>query len=180
MRPASWVAITVALALLVAGCGGEEGGASDSTVTANPSSRSSAPSAPADTAQLETAPMEQLTGGEQNPAEEAPTWDAAAEEAAADRAVAFMRAFARPELPAEQWHAGIAGLMSPGGAELFAYVDPANVPASEVTGEVEVLDPSSGSLAEVHVATDAGTYLVTLTRINQADPWLVEYADPVE
>ncbi|HLR94739.1 MAG TPA: hypothetical protein VK053_09450 [Jiangellaceae bacterium] len=66
------------------------------------------------------------------------------EQAAADRAVAFVRAFARPDLPGERWHAGTTGLMCPGGAELFAYVNPANVPASEVTGLVEVPIPPRG------------------------------------
>lgn len=165
-----------------AGC--SVGGDEPATTSPEPTPAEQSPSEPEPTSSPPaegTAPMEELTGGEQNPTEAPPEWDEAAQREAADRAVAFMRAFARPDLSAEEWHAGIAGFMSDQGAEMFAYVDPANVPASQVTGEPEVLEEeSTGTLAQLHVPTDAGTYLVTLTRVNQGDQWLVEYADPVD
>lgn len=89
-----------------------------------------------------------------------------------------MRAFARPDLSAEEWFEGIRGFMSDAGAEMFAYVDPRNVPATSVTGETQVLENVSPRLAEVMVTTDVGDYLVTLSRTTQDAVWLVEYADP--
>lgn len=180
----STAATSIAALLVIGGCGDGEELAADAPATAGivaPTSDAGPTADPAaSSAEADQRPMEELSGGEQNPTEGPPSWDAAAEQAALDRAVTFMRAFARPDLPDDQWHAGIAGQMTPAGAELFAYVDPRNVPASEITGQARVLDHSSGSLAEVHVETDAATYLVTLTRVSQAAPWLVEYADPLE
>lgn len=150
-----------------------------STATASPSSGQD-PTTSEDSSATTQEPLEELTGGEQNPTDGPPVWDEAAAADAQQRALAFMRAFARPDLPAEEWFEGIAGLMTEGGAQLFAYVDPINVPASEVTGEAQVLENVSPSLAEVHVDTDAGVYLVTLSRVSAGDPWLVDYADPVQ
>lgn len=125
--------------------------------------------------------MENLTGQGRRAGQHAPpTQDAQTVEKAGDRAMAFMRAFARPDLTAENWHAGIAGFMTPETAELFAYVDPTNVPATQVTGEPRVLESRSAYLAEVHVPTDGGTYLVTLARTAADQPWLVTYAEPME
>ena len=124
--------------------------------------------------------MEDLTGQEQATDHAPPTWDDHAAAEAGDRAVAFLRAFARPDLPAEDWHAGLTGFMTPEAAELFAYVDPANVPATQVTGTPAVSPGGSVYLAVVQVPTDAGTYRVTLTRTAAGQPWLVTYADPAE
>lgn len=177
----SWrqVAAVAIVATVLVGCSSQH----DPGPTQEPSSvaPSMSPSTENEDAPSTTEePLEELTGGEQNPTAGPPVWDAAAAADAQERAVAFMRAFARPDLPAEEWYRGIAGLMTDNGAQLFAYVDPVNVPASEVTGQAQVLENVSPSLAEVHVETDAGLYLVTLSRVSAGDPWLVEYADPVQ
>ncbi|MCK6210559.1 hypothetical protein KZX45_08385 [Georgenia sp. EYE_87] len=176
MTPRRTVGIVAAVAaiLTAAGCAATPAEPQPAAAPAAPSS------APATSSSRPTdEPMEELTGHEQDPIGPPPTWDETAAEEAADRAVAFMRAFARPDLTAQEWHAGIAGLMTTTGVETFAYVDPAAVPATTVTDGGEVLDTGSASLAEVRVGTDAGPYLVTLTRTGATDPWLVEYADPI-
>lgn len=174
------VAVAIAAGLLV-GCSSQPGPEPTQEPSVVAPSTSTAPAAEGDQTTSSTEePLEELTGGEQNPTAGPPVWDEDAAADAQERAVAFMRAFARPDLPAEEWFQGISGLMTDNGAQLFAHVDPVNVPASEVTGQGQVLENVSPSLAEVHVETDAGVYLVTLSRVSDGDPWLVEYADPVQ
>lgn len=171
--------VVLAVMVAVSGCGGPAPQSSPAAVSPPPGE---ATNGGQETAVREPAagePMEELTGNEQNSVQPSPTWDEKAESAAADRAAGFMRAFARPDLPNDQWHAGIAGFMTDQGAQIFAYVDPANVPVSSVQG-AEVLPNVSASLAEVQVDTDAGPYLVTMIRTTTSGPWLVEYAAPVE
>ncbi|GAA4427240.1 hypothetical protein GCM10023169_26950 [Georgenia halophila] len=183
-------AFAVGLALTVAGCAGGEASSTPEPTTAEETTPAAERATPAEattsTPSPEGAstdggePMEEITGAEQNPTEAAPTWDAEAEQAAADRAEAFMRAFARPDLGADEWLAGMAGFMTDQAVELFSYVDPANVPATSLTGEVAIAENQPPTLAEVLVGTDAGTYRVTLSRVAQGDPWMVEYAEPAE
>lgn len=172
--------VVVVLALALGGCGpGTSGDGPQAPAPPTQTTPLAPPAPPADVEDSGGEAMEELTGGEQHPSEPSPTWDADAERAAAERAAAFMRAFARPDLPDDDWHAGIAGFMTIQGAQEFAYVDPANVPASSVES-ARVLANVSASLAEVEVTTDAGTYLVTMIRTTANTPWLVEYTAPLE
>jgi hypothetical protein len=85
-------------------------------------------------------------------------------------AAAFAAAWTRRGLQAEQWWAQLAPLCTPAFAAKLRSTDPANVPASQVTGPpVAVRDPSEG-LAVYTVPTNAGTLSVTLTSV--AGRWL--------
>ncbi|TRW45908.1 hypothetical protein [Georgenia yuyongxinii] len=141
------------------------------TATATASATASASSSPS-----EPAPMEDVAG--QGATHAPPAWDDAAKAAAQARAVEFMTAFARPDLPADQWLAGIQPLMAPEARETYAAVNPAQVPASALTGASLVQDGPSPYVATVVVATNAGDFTVTLSRTADAEPWLVQYADP--
>lgn len=121
--------------------------------------------------------MDELDGTP-SPVSDVPVWDDEAADLAGQQAVAFMRAFARPDLPEAEWMQGIKGFLTSNGAEIYGTVDPANVPATEVIGEPTVHESFAAAVALVDVDTDAGTYQVTLTRIKQSDPWLVDYAEP--
>lgn len=194
MRARDWFTVAVATGALLTGCTGSpvEPEQTTTSTTASPSpepegSSTSAPSSATSTAP--PAPLESPAPVEQGPAQDTeapgtgqsePVWDEAAKAEAISRAEAFMRAFARPDLSDVAWHEGITGLMTSTGAELFAYTDPANVPAREVTGAGSALESRSVFLAEVNVPTDAGTYLVTLSRQSADELWLIEYADLVE
>lgn len=109
-----------------------------------------------------------------------PTWDEASRTAALDAAGAAVEAFARPDVPYEQWWAELAPLMSVQAQLDYQYVDPANVPARAVTGGPVLVDETSASVAGVEVPTDVGTYSVTLSRADAAGPWLVERITPPE
>lgn len=107
-----------------------------------------------------------------------PTWDDTARGAAAAAAETVMAAFARPDLDVEAWWAGVEPLLSPQAAQDYAYVDPASVPATEVTGPAVLVQDTSAYVAGVQVPTDAGDYLVVLSRADGAAPWLVERVTP--
>ncbi len=107
-----------------------------------------------------------------------PTWDDASRTGATQAAAAIMTAFARPELPSEQWWSELAPLLSPGAQEDYYYVDPINVPARAVTGAARVVDETSAFVAHVEVPTDYGTYLIILSREDADAPWLGERITP--
>jgi hypothetical protein len=106
------------------------------------------------------------------------TWDAAAAEAARATATAAVAAFARPAATPEQWWAALAPMLSPAARSAYAATDPANVPASTVTGPAGEARSSSAFLATVTVPTDAGVYTVLLVRDDTGDRWLVERFRP--
>lgn len=109
-----------------------------------------------------------------------PVWDDANRAAAEQAAVAAMTAFARPDLPSEQWWAEVAPHLSPQAQVDYQYVDPINVPARSVTGLATPAEAPSASVARVQVATDVGTYTVVLSRADAAAAWLVERFTPPE
>ncbi|PPK93159.1 hypothetical protein CLV92_11176 [Kineococcus xinjiangensis] len=103
-----------------------------------------------------------------------PTWDDASRAAALERAEAAVRAFARPDLPEEQWMAGLAPLLTPQGAFAHQGTDPRNIPATRVLGAGTLVDDRSAYLAVVVVPTDAGPHEVLLSRAGADSPWLAE------
>lgn len=90
-------------------------------------------------------------------------------------ALAFARAWVRRERPAAQWLAAVRPLCEPGFAKLMATVDPANVPASRVTGVAQVVVAPAVGTAQYRVPTDAGALLVTVTSLRGR--WLVSAND---
>ena len=107
-----------------------------------------------------------------------PVWDDTARAAAQNAATAAMGAFARPDLPAEQWWADLAPLMSVEAQIDYQYVDPVNVPARAVTGPARIIDDTSASVVQVLVPTDAGDYTVIVSRTGAGAVWLAERISP--
>jgi len=98
-------------------------------------------------------------------------------EQAQSRATAFMRAFARTDLPQQQWWDGVAGYFTPAAWPIYRTTDVANVPVHKVVEDsATVLPGSTQYRAEVSVDTDAGTYTVMLVRAGE--DWLVDRATP--
>ena len=90
-------------------------------------------------------------------------------------AAAFAAAWARPDLPADRWRAGVASLCEPGFAAALRTVDPAMLPARVVTGApVPVQEPADGP-AVYTVATDGGVLTVTVAAVDGR--WLVASND---
>ncbi|MFE9187854.1 hypothetical protein ACFYMB_31500 [Micromonospora haikouensis] len=85
-------------------------------------------------------------------------------------ATRFVQAWARSGLPAGRWLAGVQPLAIPAYAEQLTTVDPANVPASRITGPGRVSSAVTNR-TEVDVPTDAGVLRVTVVR--SGGRWLV-------
>lgn len=98
---------------------------------------------------------------------------------AASTATTVMSLFARRDVSADRWIKDLTPLLTPQAAEDYAYTDPANVPATKVTGPAKVVPTDSATLARIHIPTDAGTYLVVLTRDTDS-AWRVARITPPE
>ncbi len=170
--------IATLVALTLAGCAGQ--GESPSTGTA--STGSSGTSSPLALEQFTPAPqgaVDEDTGETITPQPVA-SWDAASRTAVVEAAQAAMTAFARPGLDPQTWWAELAPLLTQQGQQDYAYVDPANVPASAVTGAGSLVQDTSAYAAVVEIPTDAGVYALTLTRADAHSPWLVARFTPPE
>ena len=163
------VAAVVVLAL--SACSGQ--GESPSPTTSPPAPAAST-TTPLDLGQFTPAPsgaVDEDTGETIDP-QPVPTWDGPSRAAAVDAAQTAMAAFARPGLDYDTWWAELTPLLTQQAQQDYAYVDPANVLASAVTGPGALVDETSAYVANVEVPTDAGTYTLVLTRTDAAAPWL--------
>lgn len=109
-----------------------------------------------------------------------PADDEASRRSAVDLGTAAVTAFARPDLPPDQWWADLAPMLSPAATEAYVGTDPAQVPASAVTGPGWWGESPSNYLALVLVPTDAGEYAVLLVREGGGARWLVERISQVQ
>lgn len=106
--------------------------------------------------------------------------DAASAEAAKAAAIAGMTAFARVDLDYEDWWGGLSPLLSGSAVQAYRTVDPTQIPATRVIGEADLPSWDTPRIARVGVPTDAGVYLVIVSR-NETDPvWRVERITPPE
>lgn len=106
---------------------------------------------------------------------------AAAEESKTDAAAAaeaVVTAFARPDLPEAEWWNGLLPHLSQEGATAYEGTLPSNIPVTAVTGDATVLEGATDVIVLVAVPTDAGPYIVTLTRSDALQPWLAERIRP--
>ncbi|MEH0984715.1 hypothetical protein [Micromonospora sp. CPCC 205556] len=91
--------------------------------------------------------------------------------AAAPAAAAFATAWARPRLDAASWLNGVTPLCVPRFAAQLRTVDPANLPASRITGRPKATYPIRGGGGQFAIPTDRGTLLVSVADVKGR--WLV-------
>lgn len=84
---------------------------------------------------------------------------------------AFAVAWARPDLPAGVWWQRVVPHCEDGFARALRTVDPAQVPATQVTGRPAAKQPPKNGAAVYEVPTNAGTLTVTLAALDGR--WLV-------
>ncbi|WIM99995.1 hypothetical protein ACTOB_003669 [Actinoplanes oblitus] len=95
--------------------------------------------------------------------------------AAVDAATGYVQAWAHPSLDRAAWYAQLQPLVTPEYAELLADTDPANVPATTVTGAPRVVR-STTDMVVADVLTDAGGIRVTV--VNRDGRWLIATVVP--
>ncbi|MCU1533414.1 MAG: hypothetical protein JWO49_2985 [Arthrobacter sp.] len=107
------------------------------------------------------------------------SWDQASKDAAADIAEKAMADFARPGVEERQWANDLARWLTPPATADYSAVDPANIPASRVSGPVTLSDDdANGYGVMAAVPTNAGTYTVQLLRTGKDAPWKVNRLTP--
>ncbi|MGG6382470.1 hypothetical protein [Paenarthrobacter sp. NEAU-H11] len=159
----------IAVALLCAAC------APAANTTPAPAESTAPPSAPVS---LSAGSGPQAPGGTA-PATIVIAWDQASKDAAVDIAQKAMADFARPGLGEEQWANDLARWLTPQATADYSAVDPANIPASRVTGPAMLnVDEANGYGVMAAVPTDAGTYTVQLLRTRKESPWKVNRLTP--
>lgn len=108
-------------------------------------------------------------------------WDEASKKSAGDVAEKAMADFARPEVEEKQWANDLARWLTPQATADYSSVDPANIPASEVTGASTLaVDEENGYGVTVSVPTNAGAYSLQLLRTGPDAPWKVNRLTPPE
>lgn len=110
--------------------------------------------------------------------EPVPTMDATAVTSAEAAAVDALTAFAHPDLPKDQWWAGLEPHLTDYAAEAYYYVDPSTIPISAVTGSGTLVASESALVAVVEVPSNAGTYEVLMIRDAADAPWRAERLTP--
>ena len=171
-RRLAGVGLGVVLAVAVGSCSGARSTTTQrSTAPASSAAESAQPSA---SASVDQGATDYLPS--QPPAGPA-TPDPVAAAAAVARAGAFLTAFARTDLPQEQWWAGIAPYFTSSAAEVYHWTDVANVTAHDIDPAGATLLPTSTSyIAQVAVPAADGTWTVRLVRVGSQ--WQVERAAP--
>ena len=168
MRTTGKAAIIAASILMLTGCVGD-----DSSPTPTPSLSTSGVVIPG-SEHITPAPTgyPDADSGETITPQPVPTWDAASEASALTAAEAVMTAYARPDLSFDDWWADVQPLLDDQATRDYAYMDPARIPANQITGPAVLTDTTSAYVAFVDVPTNIGTYRVILSRTDAASPWL--------
>ncbi|MFW0774711.1 hypothetical protein [Arthrobacter sp. D5-1] len=141
--------------------------------------------APATSAAAASAPVSlSASSGPQAPGGTVPatigiSWDQASKDAAVETAQKAMTDFARPGVEDKQWANDLARWLTPQATADYSAVDPANVPATRVTGPATLtVDEANGYGVMAAVPTDAGTYTLQLLRTGTEAPWKVNRLTP--
>jgi hypothetical protein len=96
--------------------------------------------------------------------------------AAVDAAVGYVQAWARPNQDQAAWFTALQPLVLPAYAQLLADADPADVPATTLTGAPRVVSSTTDTVV-ADVPTDTGPIRVTV--VNSHDRWLVATVDRI-
>jgi len=90
-----------------------------------------------------------------------------------------MRAFVAHDRGYDEWWADLSQYLGEDAKEAYAYTDPANVPASEVTGR-SLLSSVQVRTLTVLVPTNIGSYSVEFVREKDGGPWVIYRLRPPE
>jgi len=106
-------------------------------------------------------------------------WDEASRTSALDAATKAMALYARPTVTDKEWIQDLGQVLTAQATADYQYVDPANIPATKVTGAGQLkIDENNGFGCHVVFPTDAGDYDVQLLRSAADKPWQVNRFTP--
>jgi hypothetical protein len=108
------------------------------------------------------------------------TLDRASRTSALTTGKQVMALFARRNVSADRWINDLSPYLTAQAAQAYQYVDPRNVPPTKITGQVKLTPASTSFVARVSVPTDAGVYLVILSRTDDSPTWLADRIMPPE
>lgn len=163
----------VSVVLLCVSCGSDSG--TDKTSAEESITTSPTPSAPVS---LSADGAPQAPGSTILPSTGI-AWDQASKERAMEVAQDAMTDFARPDVEEKQWANDLARWLTPQATADYSSVDPANIPASSVTGPATLtVDEANGFGVIAAVPTNAGTYTLQLLRSGKDSPWKVNRLTP--
>nr|WP_181716181.1 hypothetical protein [Cryobacterium sp.]QJS06037.1 hypothetical protein [Cryobacterium sp.] len=100
-------------------------------------------------------------------------WDDESRASVIAAAETAMTAYARPDLPFDQWWAAVQPLLDQKASQDYAYMEPSRIAAKQLTGPGVIVDDTSAYVATVEVPTNAGTYGLILSRVDGKAPWFV-------
>lgn len=162
------VAAAVSLAaVLVAGCSGPK-----DTPGAEPLAASATTARPADCGSCDGSPQADHTG---SPVLDL---DAAAVDAAKATANEVMAAYTATK-PKGEWFAALAPLITTEYAQEAQYIEPSRLPVKKlVSGPVVGAEVSTGYQVRAKYETNAGPWVVILTRVSDSAPWLASNVLP--
>lgn len=117
--------------------------------------------------------------GDTAPATTGVSWNQASRDQAVDVAEKAMADYARPGVEDNQWANDLARWLTPQATADYSAVDPANVPATRVTGPARLtVDETNGYGVTAKVPTNAGTYTLQLLRTGEDARWKVNRFNP--
>lgn len=169
----------VSATLVITGCSSSTAASTSATPSQTEQQTESAPSPDEEGADAPAGLVDDDTGETITP-QVVPEWNDESRASVIAAAESATHAFARPDLAYEDWWAGLQPLLTQQASSDYAYVDPANIPASEVTGSGTIVDESSAYVGTVEVPTDVGDYLVILNRKSAEAEWMVSRITPPE
>ena len=169
--------VTVCLAGLLVGCSSDL-----ETPPSNPEASSSPVAVPTGLTPAPNDAPEQYDDGSTGPPRPGSTLtlDQASRASAAVSGKQVMTLFARRDVSANQWSNDLSPLLTAKAAQTYKYVDPRNVPPTKITTPVTLTPASTPLVARVSVPTDAGVYLVILSRTDESPKWLADRIMPPE
>lgn len=106
--------------------------------------------------------------------------DATAEKAAVDASMQVMAAYADTAKTKEDWFKALAPLITTAWAQDAQYIQPSRLPVRKVTTGPSVvpLPVQDGYQVRVKFGTNAGDWVVIMTRASESAPWLASNVLP--
>lgn len=169
-KKASMTAAAGAAVLVLTGCWG-------GTPTSDQNSQAPSPSASASPSCIlscQDAPQAANTGPTSLAA------DPASEKAAVDAASEVMAAYTNVSKPKDQWFQALAPLITTAWAQDAQYIQPSRLPVRKLTTGPSVVPAAvpDGHQVRVKFGTNAGDWVVIMTRASAGAPWLASDLQP--